>query len=122
MKRLASLACLLGLAIVSSSCASSKTDWNSRLGSYTFDQAVVELGPPDKEAMLSDGSKVAEWLTRRGERGAFVSSYAPYPARPYRGYYGAGWGTYYDPGSPDYWIRLTFDPEKRLQQWKKLSR
>ena len=28
-------------------------------------QAVGELGPPDKQAKLSDGKTVAEWITRR---------------------------------------------------------
>ena len=41
-------------------CATTKPiDWNSRVGSYTFDQAVTELGPPDKQAALSDGKIVA---------------------------------------------------------------
>ena len=30
------------------SCASSKKiDWNSRVGNYTYDQAVSDMGPPD---------------------------------------------------------------------------
>ena len=36
-----------------------KIDWNSRVGNYTYDQAVAELGPPDKSAKLSDGKTVA---------------------------------------------------------------
>jgi hypothetical protein len=32
-------------------CQTTKpVDWNSRIGNYTFDQAVTELGPPDKQA------------------------------------------------------------------------
>lgn len=49
-------------------CATQKINWAGRVGAYTFDQAVVELGPPDKQAKLTDGSVVAEWLTRRGNR------------------------------------------------------
>lgn len=114
---------LLGI-LLSAGCATHRVDWDGRLGVYTFDQAVTDLGPPDKEATLSNGSKVAEWLTRRGERGGFVSSYAPYPVRPYphRGYYGHGWGTYYEPGSPDYWMRLVFGQDGRLKEWKRFSR
>jgi hypothetical protein len=35
---------------------------------------LVELGPPDKQAKLSDGKTVAEWITRRsGGSGLSVS-------------------------------------------------
>src|ERR1700690_3094488 len=40
-------------------------DWNSRIGTYTYDQAVTDLGPPDKQAKLDDGKTVAEWITHR---------------------------------------------------------
>jgi hypothetical protein len=53
-------------------CQTTKpTDWNSRVGIYTFDQAVTELGPPDKQAKLSDGKTVAEWITHREGGGSF---------------------------------------------------
>ena len=38
-------------------------DWNSRIGTYTYDQAVTDLGPPDKQAKLDNGQMVAEWIT-----------------------------------------------------------
>ena len=40
-------------------------DWNSRVGTYTFDQAVTELGPPDKQATLSDGKRAEITSGRR---------------------------------------------------------
>src|SRR5687768_13455237 len=46
-------------------CATKKIDWATRLDNYTYDQAVVELGPPDKSARLSDGTTIAEWYQRR---------------------------------------------------------
>ena len=52
---------LLFLGIALSACKSTpKIDWNGRVGNYTYDQAVMELGPPDKTATLSDGKP---WLT-----------------------------------------------------------
>lgn len=101
------------------SCAT-PIDWGQRVGRYTFDQAVVELGPPDKSARLTDGSTVAEWLAYR--RGA---SYA---------YYGGGYG-YWHPYRHHYWgpsyvideypsyesfLRLTFAPDGVLTAWKKV--
>ena len=85
-------------------CTTTKIDWNSRIGSYSYDDAVSELGVPDRQATLTDGSIVAEWLTRRG--GAWANSY--------------GWGRYsrfhsYDIHEmPDQFLRLTFGPDKLL--------
>jgi hypothetical protein len=52
-------------AIILVACATQKIDWGSRVGNYTFDQAVMEFGPPDKSAELSDGTMIAEWYQRR---------------------------------------------------------
>jgi hypothetical protein len=89
-------------------CATAKVDWQSRIGAYNFDAAVHELGVPDRETTLSDGSRVAEWLTSRGN------------------YYG---NTTYFPGSrfqqydidkfPDQFIRLTFSAKGNLTKVEK---
>jgi len=53
------------LAVLVVGCsATSKVDWNRRVGLYTYDRAILELGPPDKQASLSNGQTVAEWITR----------------------------------------------------------
>jgi len=96
-----------------------KVDWNSRVSAYSFDQAITELGPPEKSAELSDGTLVAEWLTARGYS---VPIYNP-PI-----YYGYGYGYYCPPGyafsprSPDYFLRLTFNPGRQLSDWKQIIR
>ena len=109
----------VGLWVWLIGCASTKIDWNSRIGNYTYDQAVVELGPPDKSAKLSDGSIVAEWMTRRGYSGGSVgvmygSGYPYYHYHP--------WYHFYEPPSPDYFIRLTFGPDGKLQAYKRVVR
>lgn len=89
-------------------CASkSRIDWNSRVGKYTYDQAVIEMGPPDKSAKLSDGTVVTQWLSRRG------SSF-----RTYHLWYGGWIDSHEGPPSPDQFLTLTFDPESRLKEWK----
>jgi hypothetical protein len=113
---------VLALPALVSACATTKIDWNSRVGVYTYDQAVVDLGPPDKSAQLSDGSIVADWLTRRGRSGETMGMYygpAYYPR--YYGYYSVA-PYYHDPPSPDYFLRLTFGPDGKLQAWKKFVR
>ena len=96
-------------------CATTKIDWAGRVGHYTFDQAVVELGPPDKQAKLSDGALVADWLTRRG-RNAIYGTVG--------GSYGdPGWPAYAPvAGTPDYFLRLNFDAHGQLTAWKKFAR
>ncbi|HYG23158.1 MAG TPA: hypothetical protein VEH04_10280 [Verrucomicrobiae bacterium] len=98
-------------------CATQRIDWESRVGNYTFDSAVLELGPPDKQATLQDGTTVAEWLTDRG--GTIV-----YPSHYTRGY-PYGYSVPMAPEiveTPNYYLRLTFDPERRLQSWKRFAR
>lgn len=54
-------------ALALAGCATEKIDWTARIGHYTCDQAVMDFGPPDKSARLSDGTTVDEWMTDRGE-------------------------------------------------------
>lgn len=113
-------ALLVGLL---SGCATApKIDWAARVGNYTYDDAVTEFGPPDKEQTLSNGSRVSEWLTRRGYRQVYpVGGYYYHHGPP--GYYGYYYPpTYIDTSSPDYFLRLVFDPDGRLRTWKNFSR
>jgi hypothetical protein len=107
------LACLLA------GCATGpKIHWNDRIGNYTYDQSVKELGVPDKSAKQDDGGLVAEWLVR---------SYAPQTLQNGGGVY-TGQPDYVAPeivsvypGGPDagQWLRLTFAPDGKLVSWKR---
>lgn len=107
MKRLVGI--LFGIALFLSGCATEpKVNWQSRVGTYTYDQALIDLGPPDKSAQLTDGTRVSDWMTSRGRNGgAWITQT--------RG----GWVQTLDTPSPDYYLRLTFDPTGKLQSWKK---
>jgi hypothetical protein len=105
------------LALLLMGCATNRVDWNARMGSYTFDQAVLEMGPPDKQAKLQDGTVVAEWITRRGSNRGYVSG--PFYHSPGPGPF---YGGYYTESSPDYFLRLTFDPNGKLTASKKFAR
>lgn len=100
-------------------CTASKVNWDSRIGNLTYDQAIVEMGPPDRSANLSDGRTVAEWLTFRGRTGG-----RHYPSSFYAPYYGSYSPTWYhsEPSFPDQFVRLTFSPEGRLENWKKVAK
>ena len=105
-------------ALIFSGCATTRVDWNSRIGHYTFDQAVIELGPPDKQARLSDGRTVAEWVSRSQTGGVSYNTVA----------YGAGYNNYppsvgvVQTTGPSYFerkLRLTFTPENILSTWSR---
>jgi hypothetical protein len=110
---------LLAATLLLSGCAANKVDWSARVGEYTYDQAVIEYGPPDRQARLDNGTIVAEWLTQRGYNRSYVS-----PA--YYGYYGHYYPPVYptivDASSPDYYLRLVFGPEGKLVTWRKFSK
>jgi hypothetical protein len=103
------------LLFVFAGCATPKIDWDSRVGNYTYDQALLEFGPPDKAAKTSNGILVAEWLTSRGYSGGYYPSY-------FYGYYHYYYHPvqFYDPPSPDRYMRMTFDADGILKSWKRL--
>ena len=94
-------------------CATPRVDWNARVGHYTYDQAVTELGPPDKQAKLADGSVVGEWLINRG------ITYIYGTPGPYGYYYGAPATAQ---TTPSRFLRLTFGADGQLAAWKKAYR
>ena len=104
------------LAVANPGCAS-KPDWNQRVGTFTFDDAVRELGPPVSSSPLSDGSTVAEWFLKYGAQMSFgfgSSMYGP------SGGVGAGQTVSTPPKA--HFLRLTFNPEGKLQRWEKFTR
>ncbi len=104
------------LALVLAGCAT-RVDWANRVGHYTFEQAVQELGPPDKQLKLADGTLVAEWLMRRGYYTTF--GYYPYPGWYY---WGPVYPTYLNSYTPDAFLRLTFGSNGQLTAWKRFYR
>jgi hypothetical protein len=105
---------LIIVAALFAGCVSPTTTWNKRIGHYTYDQAIIDLGPPDKAAKLSDGRHVAEWISRysNGSGTAIVSGFGPYPG---------GVGIVQTVG-PQYYeskLRLTFGTNNILSEWNK---
>ena len=46
------------------SCRS--TDWSNKVGNYTYDNALVEHGPPDQADLMKNGNKVCKWTLASG--------------------------------------------------------
>jgi hypothetical protein len=98
----------LVLAMIFAGCATHRIDWNSRIGTYNFDQAVTEFGPPDKQAKLSDGRLVAEWISRY-----YTGTTAAYTSYP------GGVVIVQPPSTYEDRLRLTFGTNNALTAWSK---
>jgi hypothetical protein len=108
------LAWLILTVAVLAGCVGPRVDWNTRIGTYTYDQAIIDYGPPDKQAKLSDGRKVLEWVSRYSNNTstAIVSGGWGYPS---------GVGIVQTTG-PQYYeevLRLTFTTNNILSGWSK---
>jgi len=109
------LAGLLGLVVTLfiAGCVTQRIDWNGRVGAYTYDQAVKDFGPPDKQARLTDGQIVAEWITRYSNGSTTIVS---------PGFYGYPGGGGIIQTTPDYYeskLRLIFTTNYVLTAWSK---
>jgi len=61
-------------------CATTpRVDWDTRIGNYTYDQAVSELGKPARQDTKPEGTRVAEWLTQRGSPGTIGMEWTRVP-------------------------------------------
>jgi hypothetical protein len=115
----------VSLVLFFAGCATTpKVDWTARIGNYTYDQAVIDYGPPDKQAKLDNGVLVAEWMTRRG----YHAAYPPYPFLSY-GYYHWCYGPWYHHpfymdtyNAPATFLRMVFSADGKLASYKKFYR
>ncbi len=122
MIRLLSLAVGLALAGCASQPKTAKVDprtinWNERVGSYTYDQAIAELGKPAITGESGDG-KTAEWILQRSPQMSFGfgvggGGYGSHSMA------GVGVGSSVSPPSHGENLRLRFDQEGKLKEWSK---
>lgn len=108
---------LLFLAFLISGCATQRVNWQTRVGNYTYDNAVHEYGPADKRDQLSDGTVVADWIVREGHAVTVPQPYLTGPdgmgaARPV---FNSGY-------MPAYFMELTFGPDGKLASYKNYYR
>ena len=106
------------LVLFNPGCASTpKPDWDQRIGSFTFDEAVRELGPPVASTRLTDGSTVAEWFLKHGPQLSFGVG-----TGMYGGGGAVGVGQTVSAPPKGHYLRLTFGPDGKLQSWEKFKR
>src|SRR5213595_3535594 len=94
------------LLVLNAGCASKpKVDWNQRVGNYTYDDAVRELGPPVGSTKLQDGTTVAEWFLKYGSQMTFG-----FGGSMYGGGGGVGAGQSVTTPPTAHYLRLVFGP------------
>jgi hypothetical protein len=104
---------VLAVAFIIGCKTTPQVDWNSRVGAYTYNQAVADMGPPAKQTKLSDGKTVDQWITLHGSNGFSVGG----------GFnnnnYGMGADQTIAQSYKDHVLELTFGPDGKLVSWAK---
>ena len=121
---------LLSVAVTVAGCSSapkprlSKSearaiDWSEHVGSYTYDQAIADLGHP-LVVGESPAGLTAEWVLRSSPRISFGLGVGGGTYGPGTGI-GAGVGSTVSPPPHGENLRLTFDQEGKLKEWTKVK-
>ena len=104
---------MLAIALVSGCATTKPVNWDSRVGHYNYDQAVAELGPPARQARLSDGKLVCKWFAQAPVGPRFNGGMSAY------GNNGFGAGQTIGSGYNNQTLQLTFDTNNTLAAWSK---
>jgi len=111
---------LIALLLLTGSCASAPKanlkdiDWGSRMGTYTYEEALAELGEPNVIGETSEGM-IAEWVLRRSPMVSFGFGFsgAGYGRHTSTG---VGVGTSVSPPPSGEYLRLKFDRDGKLAE------
>ncbi len=88
-------------------------DWDSRVGHYTYDQALADLGSPSRQMRLSDGNMVYKWSAQPKVGNNLNTGMSYYGSTGFTGPQPVG------PGGNDRMLQLTFDTNGVLTAWSK---
>lgn len=115
---------LIVMTLLTGSCVSgtkstvNEIDWGSRIGTYTYGEAVAEWGEPNMISESSEG-KTAEWILRQSPGFSFglgfgSGSYGHHTAT------GGGIGASVSPPPSGEYLHLRFDQDGKLVEWTKV--
>ena len=93
-------------------------DWGSRIGTYTYEEALSELGEPNVIGESSEGM-VAEWVIRRSPLVSFGFGLGSGTHGHHTGT-GVGVGTSVSPPPSGEYLRLRFDKDGKLVEWTRV--
>ncbi len=115
------LAVLFLAAVFITGCATAPpVDWNSRVGHYTYAQALSDLGPPNREVRLSSGATEFKWFIQPAGGTGFNPSMSNNGLNNNGMNYSFGEaGPNPNPGFSNRRLELTFDTNGVLTAWSK---
>jgi len=93
-------------------------NWSERVGNYTYDQAVAELGKPAVIGESSEG-RLAEWILRRSPHMSFGFGVGTGTFGPHGGV-GVGVGSSVSPPPRGDYLQLKFGADGKLRDWTKV--
>ena len=112
VKALSLVLLFLAIVFIAGCKTAPQVDWNSRVGAYTYNQAVADMGPPTKQSKLSDGKTVDQWITLHGSNGFDMGGFN-------NSNYGMGAGQSIAQSYKDHVLELTFGTDGKLVSWAK---
>ena len=109
------------IVLLAGGCASGtripvrEVDWGSRIGTYTFEDALSELGEPSAIGESREG-RIVEWVVRQSPGvsigfGFGGASYGHHTSS------GGGIGATVSPPPSGEYLRLRFDQDGKLAEW-----
>jgi hypothetical protein len=113
------------LVLLAGGCASGRRamiddiDWKSRIGNYTYDQALADLGHPNVIGESSEG-RIAEWVLERSPAVSFGIGLGT-GSLGHHSSTGVGVGTSVSPPPSGEYLRLRFDREDKLAEWTRVK-
>jgi len=116
---------LIVLALLAGGCVSGNKaviqdiDWGSRIGTYTYEEALAELGKPDVIGQSSEGT-IAEWVLERSPNVTFGFGFGGVGYGRHTST-GVGVGTTVSPPPSGEYLHLRFDNEGNLTEWRRVK-
>jgi hypothetical protein len=104
---------VLAIAFLTGCATTTPVDWNTRIGNYTYAQAVTDLGPPAREAKLNDGKLVCKWFIQPPVGPRFNSGMSAYGNNDFGADQTVG------SGFNNQMLQLTFGTNSTLTAWSK---
>jgi hypothetical protein len=111
--------CVLLFGCASGPKINPNINWSERIGNYTYDQALAELGPPAVVAESSEG-RSADWVLKRSPQMSFGFGIGGGTYGSHVGT-GIGVGTSVSPPPHGEYLHLAFDHEGKLKAWSKVK-